>query len=61
MAIYEIVTDVMYPVLPSVTLGILHACANTAILACTAVSDEISSHLDYKNHTAKDDIFNDVI
>ena len=59
MAIYEIITEVMYPVLPSMTLGVLHACSNTVILAATVVSDEIDKN--NKEHNFKENIFNDLI
>ena len=59
LAIYEIITDVVYPVMPSMTIGILHAVSNTIILGLTVVSDEIDK--ENKEHTFKENIFNDLI
>lgn len=58
LCIYELVTEVTYPVVPTLSLSVLHACANTAILAFTCVSDEISQN--FTDLNTKNNLFNDL-
>lgn len=59
LCIYEMVTEVTYPVVPTMALTVLHASANTIILAFTCVSDEISAK--FAADTTQNNLFNDIV